>query len=159
MQDNHTWKLSSLEDTNHIGWCLANSLTGTENIFIYGNLGTGKTSLCRAIISAKGYSGRIKSPTYTIIEHYDINGFIINHLDLYRISDPEELFFSGITEQLLTGVSLIEWPNNGSDILRPADAKIYMSYQESCRSIKIVSSSASGENLLKSIVRLSSEKA
>jgi tRNA threonylcarbamoyladenosine biosynthesis protein TsaE len=151
MQDSHTWELSSLEDTNHMGWCLAKSLKGTENIFIYGNLGTGKTSLCRAVISSMGYKGRIKSPTYTIIENYDINGFCINHLDLYRIVDAEELFFSGITEQLITGVSLIEWPDNGTDVLKKPDAKIYMNYKDNCRSIHIVSSSSIGANLLRSI--------
>ena len=151
MQDSHTWKLFSLEDTNHIGWCLAKSLKGTENIFIYGNLGTGKTSLCRAIISSMGYKDRIKSPTYTIIEHYNIEGFYINHLDLYRIADPEELFFSGISEQLMTGVSLIEWPDNGSGILKKPDVKIYLDYEDNCRSIHIVSSSPNGANLLSSI--------
>lgn len=83
-------------------------------IWLEGDLGAGKTAFARGLILALGYSGRVKSPTFGLLEHYPLASLQVLHLDLYRIGDPGELEFLGI-EDLLDEqtVLLIEWPDKG----------------------------------------------
>jgi tRNA threonylcarbamoyladenosine biosynthesis protein TsaE len=83
-------------------------------IWLRGDLGTGKTTFARGLIHALGYKGRVKSPTYGLLEQYQVGALQVLHMDLYRISDPGELEFLGI-EDLLDDqtILLIEWPDKG----------------------------------------------
>ena len=83
-------------------------------IWLEGDLGAGKTAFARALIHALGYHGRVKSPTYGLLEHYPLESSQVLHMDLYRISDPGELEFMGI-EDLLddTTIMLVEWTDRG----------------------------------------------
>ena len=84
---------------------------GDALIFLHGELGAGKTTLVRGVLRALGHSGPVKSPTYTLLEPYRLNGQDAFHFDLYRVQDPEELSFVGFDEIIDgPGMKLIEWP-------------------------------------------------
>ncbi|MCK5872247.1 MAG: tRNA (adenosine(37)-N6)-threonylcarbamoyltransferase complex ATPase subunit type 1 TsaE [Methylococcales bacterium] len=91
-------------------------------VFLQGNLGAGKTTLVRSLLTAAGHQGKVKSPTYTLVEEYNIGHQTIFHFDLYRINDPEELEFMGIRDYLDTNaLCFIEWAELGQAWLPPAD--------------------------------------
>lgn len=98
-------------------------------IHLEGDLGAGKTTFARALIQALGHPGRVKSPTYGLLEHYSLEFIQVLHLDLYRIGDPGELAFLGI-EDLLDerSVLLVEWPERGGDQLPAADFVFRFAY-------------------------------
>ena len=91
-------------------------------VWLQGDLGAGKTSFARALIHALGYLGRVKSPTYGLLEQYQIASLQVLHMDLYRINDPGELEFLGL-EDLLDDktILLIEWPDKGGQWLPEPD--------------------------------------
>jgi tRNA threonylcarbamoyladenosine biosynthesis protein TsaE len=91
-------------------------------VWLRGDLGTGKTTFARGLIHALGYKGRVKSPTYGLLEQYQVGALQVLHMDLYRISDPGELEFLGI-EDLLDDqtILLIEWPDKGGSWLPEPD--------------------------------------
>lgn len=114
-------------------------------IYLQGDLGAGKTTFARALIQGLGYPGRVKSPTYGLLESYRAGEFDFLHLDLYRIQDPAELEFLAIPDQFTDqGVLLIEWPEKAVTVLPSAD--IYINFKEidSGRSLECVPNSALG---------------
>lgn len=98
-------------------------------IWLEGDLGAGKTTFARGLIHALGYKGRVKSPTYGLLEHYQLETIQVLHMDLYRISDPGELEFLGI-EDLLDEqtILLIEWPDRGASWLPEPDFILKFGY-------------------------------
>lgn len=102
--------------------CKGFSTNSSGVVYLHGTLGMGKTTLSRAIVQGFGWQGPVKSPTYTLVETYPFKNFEINHFDLYRISDPEELEYIGIEDFFSnSSLNLIEWPDNGSGYLPRPD--------------------------------------
>lgn len=118
-------------------------------IYLEGNLGAGKTTFSRYFIQAFGVKGAIKSPTYTLIEPYELADRTILHADLYRLASPIELFDLGLLEE--SGIWLIEWPEKGAGVLPEADLVLKLHRESEVLTIQIQSQSEQGDQLLKCI--------
>ncbi len=94
-------------------------------VFLNGELGSGKTTLTRAVLRAAGHKTAVKSPTYTLVEEYELASGIFFHFDLYRIKDPEELEWIGMQDYLeQQSICFIEWPELGEGFLPDPDINI-----------------------------------
>ena len=127
--------LSSLEDTKNLGQEIAKEILKRKDksafiVFLDGDLGTGKTTLVKEIIFALGIKEKVKSPTFTIIEPYELNDKNIYHIDLYRINDPSELETIGLREYLneSEAIIFIEWPEKSFGFLKKFDLKISLKH-------------------------------
>ena len=127
--------LKSLEDTKNLGIELAEKIQQRKNreafiIFLVGDLGTGKTTLVKEIIRALGANDQVKSPTFTIIEPYELALETIYHMDLYRINDSTELESIGLKEYLNepNAIIFIEWPENSFGYLKKFNMKISLQH-------------------------------
>ena len=117
--------LNSPEETEAFGSHLFSLLTDQRLIFLIGDLGAGKTTLVRGVLRAAGHSGAVKSPTFTIVEEYELGDSKIVHFDLYRLTDPEELEWIGIRDYLdQNTLCFIEWPEMGKGFLPEPDVVI-----------------------------------
>ncbi|CAA9890154.1 ATPase with strong ADP affinity [Candidatus Methylobacter favarea] len=114
--------LKSAEETEQFGAQLWQQLPSKGLIFLQGDLGAGKTTLVRGYLHAAGHIGAVKSPTYTLVEEYMLNGLKIFHFDLYRLADPEELEWLGIRDYFDQDcLCFIEWPDKGKGSLPEPD--------------------------------------
>ena len=115
-------------------------------LYLHGDLGAGKTTFARGFLRGLGYTGSVKSPTYTLMEPYRIGGRSICHLDLYRLADAEELEYLGVRDLLQEeSILLIEWPERGKGVLPAADLIVLISYLQHGRGIAIHAESDAGK--------------
>lgn len=156
-------------DTERLGAALAPHLQAGLVLFLQGELGAGKTTFVRGLLRGLGYTGAVKSPTFTLVEPYQLAGLTIYHFDLYRLNDPEELEFLGVRDYLAgNGVCLVEWAERGAGVLPAADVDIVIETtgrgpnaaphmdeqerrQEEGRVVRMASRTNKGEVLLRDI--------
>jgi len=117
-------------------------------IFLRGDLGAGKTSFARALIHALGYPGRVKSPTYGLLESYRAASCNILHLDLYRLEDPGELDYLGLRDLFdHSSILLIEWPEKGRGYLPAPDLELHFQEAGDLRFVELIPHSGAGREL------------
>ena len=120
------------------GAALAGRLAPDALVLLHGQLGAGKTTLVRGILRAFGHTGAVKSPTYTLLEPYELADRTVYHFDFYRIGDSEELDFIGIDELLdADAIKLIEWPERAGGRLPPAQVEIFLRDEGNGRRIEV----------------------
>jgi tRNA threonylcarbamoyladenosine biosynthesis protein TsaE len=129
---------------------LAQATTVPMVMFMHGQLGAGKTTLARGILRGLGYADRVKSPTYTLVESYELaNAVQLFHFDLYRLQDPYELEFMGIQDYFTAqAVCLVEWPEMGVGVLPPADLVCQLKSIRGGREITLSGHSAHGQTII-----------
>jgi tRNA threonylcarbamoyladenosine biosynthesis protein TsaE len=132
-----------------LGGRIANLIRDRLIISLQGDLGAGKTTLSRGILQGLGHSGAVKSPTYTLVEPYQLSLGLVYHFDLYRLADAEELEYMGFADYLADGqLCLIEWPEKGQGFLPKADIAIEISQLGDGRCVTLCAHSAVGEQLI-----------
>jgi len=152
-------------DTRNLGKSFASVLNTSEShhdaasgqvlvVFLHGDLGTGKTTFARALIQSLGFEGRVKSPTYGILETYAAGGWQIIHLDLYRIEEPEEVEFLALADQFgKQTLLLVEWPAKAEAVLPAPDLELRFTHNESRHTIECFTHSDSGIELANNVLR------
>ena len=121
--------------------------TARLTLLLRGDLGAGKSTFARALIRSLGHSGAVPSPTYTLVEPYDLPGGMVYHVDLYRVSSEEELRYLGWTE-LDEGFRIVEWPDRAPGIMASADISVELDYEEPGRRATITGLSPAGKRIV-----------
>ncbi|CAH1044110.1 tRNA (adenosine(37)-N6)-threonylcarbamoyltransferase complex ATPase subunit type 1 TsaE [Halomonas sp. TD01] len=135
------------------GEALGQALQGHGRVYLEGDLGAGKTTLTRGILRAYGYQGAVKSPTYTLVEPYELGTQRIYHLDLYRLADPEELEFIGGRDVLADeALCLIEWPSRGEGWLPAPDVRVVLEVADPGRLVTLTAETGLGERVISEMV-------
>jgi len=121
-------------------------------IHLEGELGAGKTTLTRGLLTALGHKGNVKSPTYTLVERYDLTDRTVFHFDLYRVADPEELDYLGLDDYLSNNsLCIIEWAKQGQGYLPTPDLILNLHYQGNGRQVSLLAQSEAGAKLLEQL--------
>ena len=141
------------------GETLGLALKGRGQVHLEGELGAGKTTLTRGVLRAYGHQGAVKSPTYTLVEPYELGDVHIQHFDLYRLGDPEELEFMGARDLLGDDqLSLIEWPSRGAGWLPAPDLRIRLEVLPAGRSASLEAGSEIGRAVLERLADWATNK-
>src|SRR6195256_4420157 len=116
-------------DTLALGEALAAGVAPGRVMHLRGDLGAGKTTLARGLLRGLGYAGRVKSPTYTLVEHYSVSSLNLYHFDFYRFKDQEEWLSSGFRDYFnAQSLCVVEWPERAGDLLAPPDLEVRLEF-------------------------------
>lgn len=119
-------------------------------VLLEGELGAGKSTFARGLIRALGHAGPVPSPTYTLVEPYQLAAGTVYHVDLYRVADADELRFLGWNE-LDSGLRLVEWPDRAPELAEAADVRLRLGYDGGGRQCDIDALSATGDEILRKL--------
>lgn len=134
-----------------LGRRLASVCPPGSKLFLQGELGTGKTTLSRGFLNGLGHQGIVKSPTYTLVEPYQIDDLDVFHFDLYRLNDPQELESLGIRDYFSgEAICLVEWPEKGAAFLGTPDVHIHIQYQDEQRNVRLEAKTTAGKEIIHS---------
>ena len=121
-------------------------------LHLRGDLGAGKTTLVRGLLRALGHAGRVKSPTYTLVEPYDVWSLHFYHFDFYRLKDRTEWEQAGLREYFnAQSMCVVEWPERAGDLLAQPDLEIQLLFEGEARRALIVAHTESGKSWLSSL--------
>lgn len=149
MSKDFTLYLADEAATLSAGAQLAAHLQSGLTIYLHGDLGAGKTTFVRGLLHGLGHQGKVKSPTYTLVEPYVISRFNIYHFDLYRFVDPEEWEAAGFRDYFNPQtICLVEWPEKAGDLIPQADMDIILQPRDDGRMLQIRSNSSLAEQCL-----------
>lgn len=145
--------LAQTAATERLGALLAAVLLplppGGLTVWLQGELGAGKTTLARACLRGLGHAGRVPSPTYTLVETYELAAATVHHVDLYRLGRPEEAAQLGLAELPgPAGLLLVEWPERGRGHLPPADLGVVINLADPGRLVALTGHSVAGRAVL-----------
>ncbi len=144
--------LPDLQATEAFSSDLAKSLLPGLIFYLHGDLGAGKTTLVRSMLFALGHTGIAKSPTYTLVEPYQINALTINHFDLYRLADPSELEYIGIRDYINpNSICIFEWPDKGVGYVPLADIEITLQFTATGRKAILVANTVIAQAVLQGL--------
>jgi len=142
--------------TLELGARLGRALVPGLAVWLRGDLGAGKTTLTRGLLRELGFAGRVKSPTYTLVELYSLTRFNLYHFDLYRFADPDEWEDAGFREYFNpASVCLVEWPGKAGDLLPAPDVVVELDFCGDGRSARIAGLTEAGRAC---IARLASSR-
>lgn len=152
MQD-FTFHLHDEAGTFALGAALSRALVPGLTIYLHGDLGAGKTALTRALLHAAGYTGHVKSPTYTLVEPYTVNIsqqlVEVMHFDLYRMGSPEEFLEAGFREHFNeSNICIVEWPEKAENILPIPDINVTLDVSGDGRDVKLCGATDKGNQCL-----------
>ncbi|MEP5764682.1 MAG: tRNA (adenosine(37)-N6)-threonylcarbamoyltransferase complex ATPase subunit type 1 TsaE [Halieaceae bacterium] len=151
-----TLELTAADETAMIalGQQFGRSLRAPLLVYLCGELGMGKTTLARGVLRAFGHQGAVKSPTYTLVEPYELEALSLYHFDLYRLGDPEELEYMGIRDYFHPrSIVLVEWPARGEGILPPPDMLVSIEIAGSGRILSFEARSHRGVECLQRMLK------
>ena len=134
------WTIAVADEagTARIATAIAASLKAGQIVTLSGDLGAGKTTFVRGLLHGLGHAGKVKSPTYTLVEPYVISRFNIYHFDLYRFADPEEWDAAGFRDYFNPQtICLVEWPEKAGDLIPQADIDVSLSPENTGRTLHI----------------------
>lgn len=145
-------RLSTAADTEAFGGAVARACPAGVVIHLHGDLAAGKTTFTRGYLRGLGHAGAVKSPTFTLVESYDLAGRAVHHFDLYRLAGAAELEFIGIEEYLDSGADcLFEWAERGAAVLPPPDLSVRLTVTDDGRAVEVTALTARGDEILSSL--------
>jgi tRNA threonylcarbamoyladenosine biosynthesis protein TsaE len=141
--------------TRALGARLAPLIVPGLALYLRGDLGSGKTTLVRGLLRGLGYAGRVKSPTYTLVELYPISRLDLYHFDFYRFRNPKEWRDAGFGEYFnAASVCLVEWPEKAAGLLPAADLDIALEFAGDGRDLSIRAGTESGKACLNRLMQM-----
>ncbi|MBM7423518.1 tRNA (adenosine(37)-N6)-threonylcarbamoyltransferase complex ATPase subunit type 1 TsaE [Spongiibacter marinus] len=148
-------QLANEAETVAAGERLGRCLEMATVVYLDGDLGAGKTTFCRGVLHAYGHTGAVKSPTYTLVEPYELAAVTVYHFDLYRLGDPEELEYMGLRDYFSDdSIALIEWPERGAGVLPSPDIQVNIEQQGVGRRLVVQALSERGRRIVTQIKAL-----
>lgn len=146
---NYTKYLATEHDMLAFAKGVSHVLSDGSMLYLHGALGAGKTTFTRGLLLGLGYDGKVKSPTYTLVHPYEINGRHLIHCDLYRLEQAAEVEHLGIREYIGQGaICVIEWAEKGQALLPEPDLACYIEFVGEGREIKLIAHSARGREMI-----------
>lgn len=149
MTEDFTLYLADEAATLAAGADMAGKLKSGLTIYLHGDLGAGKTTFVRGLLRGLGYAGKVKSPTYTLVEPYVISRLNLYHFDLYRFIDPDEWDAAGFRDYFNPqSICLVEWPEKAGDLIPQADIDVSLLPQDNGRMLRIRANSSLAQECL-----------